>query len=327
MKKAFLYLVVFVVVGVSGLFIYLKFALPNVGQAPELKVLITPERIERGEYLATCVMACIDCHSQRDFSLYTAPVTGQPFAGGGPEFTIEAGAPGNFYAPNLTPYHLKDWTDGEIFRAITTGVSKDGRALFPAMPYLLYAKVNVEDIYAVIAYLRTLPEVESSVPDPEAQFPFSLIMNTIPKAAEGGSIPDKTDKVKYGEYVITQAACFDCHTPAKSGQYIEDRAFSGGFEFITPNGIVRSANITPDKVTGIGEWTEEMFVSYFKAFVDSAFVPHEVGEGFNTIMPWTVYGRMHEEDLKAIYAYLQSLAPIESQVNTFTPRSEMAAGD
>ena len=101
---------------------YIKFALPDVGPAPEIKVELTTERLERGEYLANTVMACVDCHSNRDLSRFAGPVTGAHFAGGGPEFVEEFGAPGDFYAPNLTPYHLKDWTDGEIYRAITAGV-------------------------------------------------------------------------------------------------------------------------------------------------------------------------------------------------------------
>ena len=78
-------------------------------------------------------MSCVDCHSHRDMTKFAGPIMEPHFIGGQDEFTEKYGAPGNFYAPNLTPYHLKDWTDGEIFRAITMGVSKDGRALFPAM--------------------------------------------------------------------------------------------------------------------------------------------------------------------------------------------------
>lgn len=325
MKKTLLILMSVLAAVVLAFLIYLKFVMPNVGSAPDLTIEATPERLVRGEYLATAVMACVDCHSQRDFSKYTAPLMGDKFAGGGPEFTVETGAPGNFFAPNLTPYHLKDWTDGEIYRAITAGVSKDGRALFPGMPYHLYGKVSDEDIYSVIAYLRTLPEVKSEVPAPEAQFPFSLILNTLPVKGEPSQVPDKSDKVKYGKYMINMAACTHCHTPAEKGEYISEMAYAGGFEFITPNGIVRSANITPDKETGIGEWTEDTFVDYFKAYGDSAFQPYEVGSGFNTVMPWTQYSKMSEEDLRAIYAYLTSLQPIKNEVLNFTPNVKMSA--
>jgi mono/diheme cytochrome c family protein len=322
--KRLIWIIPLILFGIVMIFVlYLKFALPNVGPAPDIKVEITPERLERGEYLTNTVMACIDCHSQRDMTKFSGPITGVPFAGGGEEFTEELGAPGDFYAPNLTPYHLADWTDGEIYRALTAGVSKDGRALFPVMPYHLYGQGSREDIYSVIAYLRTLPSIENTVPVSKAKFPFSLIMNTIPKKTEHNEIPQKNDKTKYGEYMITIAGCVDCHTPMEKGKLIMEKAYSGGMEFKLPTGIVRSANITPDE-TGIGLWDEEIFVSRFTAYHDSLFTPFDVKQGFNTIMPWTVYAKMDTFDLQAIFAYLQSLDPIENQVELFTPAEELA---
>jgi mono/diheme cytochrome c family protein len=308
-------LIVVIIIGV----LYVKLALPNVGPAPEITVEKTSARIERGEYLANTVMGCIDCHSHRDFTKFSGPLTGVVYGGGGEEFVEELGAPGNFYAPNLTPYHLKDWTDGEIYRAITTGVAKDGRALFPAMPAHLYGQASKEDIYSVIAYLRTLPSYESTVPGPDPKFPFNLIMNLIPKKIENGTIPSKDNIVEYGRYMITIAGCIDCHTPMEKGKYDMEKAYAGKQEFILPTGIVRSSNITPDKTTGIGNWTEEIFVNKFKIYSDSSFVLPTVNEGFNTIMPWTVYTQMDEYDLKAIYAYLQSLEPINNQFEKFSP--------
>lgn len=319
MKRLLIIIPTVLILLVIAFVLYLKYALPNVGAAPDIMVEATPERLARGEYLATTVMGCVDCHSLRDFTKYSGPLTGAPFAGGGPEFVEELGAPGNFYAPNLTPFHLGEWTDGEIYRAITAGVSKDGRALFPAMPSHLYGNSSKEDIYAVIAYLRTLDPVENTVPAPEAKFPFSLIMNTIPKKAEPREIPDKSDLVAYGEYVITSAACIDCHTPMERGQYIMEKAYAGGREFELPNGIVRTSNLTPDVETGIGAWTEETFVNRFKMYADSIYVPADVGQGFNTMMPWTMYAKIDEYDLKAIYAYLHSLEPVKNTVVKYTP--------
>ncbi len=330
--KRLLWIVPLVIVfGVLALIMYVKFALPNVGSAPDIKVESTTARLERGDYLVNSLMGCVDCHSQRDYSIFSGPATGVRFAGGGPEFVKEAGAPGNFYAPNLTPYHLKDWTDGEIYRAITAGVSKDGRALFPSMPSHLYGHASQEDIYSVIAYLRTLPSHENTVPKPEPDFPFSLIMNTLPKKIENGTIPNRENLVEYGKYVITIAACIDCHTPMKKGQFIREKAYAGNQEFILPTGIVRSANITPDRIvrsanitpdktTGIGNWTEEIFVTRFKIYSDFTFVLPKVESGFNTIMPWTIYSKIDEYDLKAMFAYLHSLDPINDPVVKFTSK-------
>ena len=81
---------------------------------------------------------------------------------------------------NLTPYHLGNWTDGEIFRAITTGVSRDGHALFPVMPYTSYAKMDPADIKDIIAYLRTLKPIHNAIPAAESDFPMNFIINTMP---------------------------------------------------------------------------------------------------------------------------------------------------
>src|SRR5690554_1631521 len=177
----YVWIFIFILLGaVLLLFVYVKFVLPDTGPAPDIVIEVTPERVERGSYLANHVMVCADCHSMRDFSRFSGPIHGDAYAGGGEEFTKEAGLPGNFYANNLTPFHLKEWTDGEIFRAITSGVSKDGRALFPVMPYPLFNQASEEDIYAVIAYLRTLPVVENSTKPSKAEFPVSVLINTMP---------------------------------------------------------------------------------------------------------------------------------------------------
>ena len=93
--KRLLWIIVLTLLTVMILFVvYLRFILPSVGPAPDIKVEITPERLNRGEYLATSVMGCIDCHTQRDFTKYSGPVTGVPFSGGSlDEFTEEAGLP------------------------------------------------------------------------------------------------------------------------------------------------------------------------------------------------------------------------------------------
>jgi mono/diheme cytochrome c family protein len=322
MKRLLWIILVILLLAVILFVAYLRFVLPSVGPAPDITVEATPERLMRGEYLATKVMGCVDCHTQRDFTKYSGPISAVPFSGGSlDEFTEEAGLPGNFYAANLTPYYLGDWTDGEIYRAITAGVTKDGRALFPVMPYHMYAQASEEDILSVIAYLRTLEPYEKNVPKSKAQFPVSLLVNTMPKKAKHGEIPSKENRIEYGKYLITVAACVDCHTPMVKGKFVMEEAYSGGLEFILPTGIVRSTNITPDKETGIGSWTEEMFVSRFKAHADSLFIPEEVPDGgFNTSMPWTMYAKMEEDDLKSIYAYLHSLEPQKKQIVRFSPK-------
>ena len=160
MKKILLTILMIIVICVAIGTSFVKFGLPNVGAAPDITIELTPERIQRGEYLANHVTVCMDCHSTRDWSLYSGPIVSGTLGKGGEYFGPEMGFPGKFYSRNITPAKLVDWTDGEIFRAITTGVSKDGKALFPVMPYLYYGKMDKEDVYAIIAYIRTIPSVD-----------------------------------------------------------------------------------------------------------------------------------------------------------------------
>jgi hypothetical protein len=320
-KKILGYGFLVIVIVIIGFVLYLKFALPNIPVQENVKVEITPERVARGKYLANSVMLCMDCHSQRNWNLFSGPPKAGTHGEGGEVFDQEMGFPGTYYAKNITPAALSDWSDGELLRAITSGVNKDGKALFPVMPYPNYAKLDKEDIYSVIAYLRTIEPVKNNVPESKSDFPMSLIIHTIPLQAEFTTRPDKSDIVAYGKYMTTAASCTDCHTPMNKGQYNMEMQFAGGMEFpLRTGGKVHSANITPDKKTGIGNWTAESFVARFKVYADSSYTPQEIQKGdFNSEMPWLMYSTMDEYDLKAIFAYLQTLKPISNKVTKFVP--------
>ena len=309
-----------VILVIGGLVAYVKWFLPDI-PLEEVRVEITPERVERGKYLANHVTVCIDCHSGRDWSKFSGPVVPGTEGKGGEVFDEKMGFPGRFVAPNITPFALKDWTDAEIYRAITAGVSKDGRALFPIMPYPFYGSMETEDIYSIIAYLRTLPEVESEPVSSEASFPFSLILHTIPKQGTPGVRPAKGVTIEYGKYLADAAACIECHTQAEKGQIIPEKAFAGGRTFPMPGGTLSSANITPDKETGIGNWTPEAFIARFKALSLENVSLGTVGPNdFNSMMPWTMYAGMDSTDLLAIYTYLRSVKPISNPVKPFIAR-------
>ncbi|MDP4283740.1 MAG: cytochrome C [Bacteroidota bacterium] len=322
MKKVILIILLLVVIIITGLAAYVKFALPNVGPAPDLKIVSTPERVVHGEYLANHVAVCMDCHSTRDWSHFSGPLEAGTLGKGGEYFSEKQGFPGKFYSKNITPANIKDWTDGEIFRMITTGVDKYGNAMFPVMPYSHYGKMDKEDIYDIIAYIRSLPPIENKTPDHEVDFPMNFILNTIPAKASFVQKPSKSDSVKYGAYLVNAAACMECHTQVKRGQIIPDLAFGGGREFEMPNGIVRSANITPDMVTGIGSWTESAFLARFDAYKDTANLPLLAPDKVNTVMPWAMYTGMDSSDLKSIYAYLRTVKPIKNMVVHFALKNE-----
>lgn len=322
-KKLVKYALLLLIIVVLGGYLYLRFGFPSVRPAENIKIEANEAMIEHGRYLAENVMLCTDCHSVRDWSMYAAPFEESKKGAGGEEFNQDMGFPGKFYSKNITPFKLKDWTDGEIFRAMVCGVNKDGEALFPMMPYQNYAQLDREDLYAVIAYIRTLESVENENKMSEPDFPMNLIMRTIPQDAEvKGKRPGKEDRTAYGKYLLTAASCMDCHSQRDHGEIIEGLELAGGMEFKFPDGnIVRSANITPHKETGIGNWTEEGFILRFRAFSDSVFTPAKLQEGqINTVMPWMRYSGMTDEDLGAIYTYLMSIKGIKNEVKKYSPK-------
>jgi mono/diheme cytochrome c family protein len=329
MKKALKWLgvtlAVFVFIILAGVS-YLKFMLPNVGDAPELKIERTPERIARGQYLANSVTVCMDCHSKRDWSQWAGPLVPGTNGGGGEPFDRKMGFPGDFYSRNITPYGLKDWTDGEIYRAITTGVTKDNEPIFPVMPYHYYGQMDQEDIYSIIAYIRTLPSVKNDVPKHDADFPFSLIMHTIPHKGEPTQKPDPSDSIAYGGYLVKASGCVECHSKFdEKQQMIAGTEFGGGRQFPLPGGTLTTPNITPD-ATGLGYWSKEKFIRTFKQYQDSSYrSPKLAMTDFNTLMPWMMYSTMTESDLSSIYQYLRTVKPISNEVTKFVPGSAVAA--
>ena len=236
-------------------------------------------------------------------------------------FDEKLGFPGHFRSPNLTPYHLKDWTDAEIYRAVTSGVSKDGHPLFPIMPYPAYGTLDTEDILSLIAYIRSLPEVQNEVPRSSPTFPMSIILHLMPGKASPGKRPPVSDSVAYGEYMVRAAGCIECHTPAEHGQIVKNLAFSGGREFQMPDGSeLVSPNITPDTETGIGKWSREAFIFRFKTYDLARYNPPVLQKGeIQSIMPWTMYAGMDSTDLSAVYRYLRSVAPVSHKVNKSRP--------
>ena len=322
-----------IIAGIAGLVIllivgglvYLNTQFPNAGPVEDIKIEATPERLARGEYLANHVALCIDCHSHRNWDYYAGPIKPGTEGIGGELFSEDMGFPGNIYSKNITSANtgIKGWADGDIFHAITTGVTKSGNALFPLMPYPNYRISDREDIYSIIAYIKTLKPVENQVKERTLKFPLNLIVNTIPKAAEFQKRPEKTDTIAYGKYMTTLASCGDCHTPQKKGEPVPGMSFAGGLKFVLPWGTVRTANITPDVETGIGSWTKDQFIKRFKSFDNDAAKqivlkpPFDEGH-FNTLMPWTQYAGMTEEDLGAIYSYLRTLQPVKNKVQKYS---------
>jgi cytochrome c2 len=145
------------------------------------------------------------------------------------------------------------------------------------------------------------------------------------------------DPAARGKYLVTIEVCNDCHTPKKMGPkgpepdmtrmlsgHPQDEALPkapvpkdawiigtnpGLTAWYGPWGVSFSANLTPDTTTGIGAWTEDMFVQSLRN-------GKHMGTGRDLLppMPWQFIGQMTDEDLKAVFAYLKTLPPIKNQV-------------
>ncbi len=303
--------------------IYFTVKYPDVDPAPSITVERTPARIERGKYLANNVAVCMDCHSTRDWTLVSGPIVPGTEGKGGDRFDESMGMPGTIYARNITPAGIGDWTDGELYRAITSGVSKDGRALFPLMPYEAFSKLSDDDLYSIIAYIRTLKPIENEVSETKLNFPVNFLIKTAPKNRVPVTTVALHTSLERGKYLVNAASCADCHTQAVEGKPVEGMEFAGGMTIPFPQGTIRTANITPDNETGIGLWSKQSFIARFKQYADTSAYRINVDVAqYYTIMPWSMYSGMTEEDLGAIYDYLQTQKPVNHHVEKFTPASQ-----
>ena len=308
--RVLLGLVGLVVLAVLGFYAYFFMLLPRDLPVPDLTIEVTPARVERGAYLANAVFGCVYCHSERDWDLFGGPPKPGTIGRGGERFDQSSGVSGLLISPNITPWHLGDWSDGEIYRAIVNGLHKDGYALFPIMPWFMYRYMSDEDAAAVIAYMRAQPPVESFRPDRRLNFPLNIIFRFYPEPLDGPvATPSSTDTVAYGEYLGKISRCEFCHTARVRGQLepVADRLYSGGVPFTMGTRTQYSMNLTPHE-TGLGNWTKEQFIGRFRLHTE----PFPVAEEDNSEMDWVAFSGMSDEDLGALWDYLQKLRPLET---------------
>jgi mono/diheme cytochrome c family protein len=271
----------------------------------------TPERLQRGKYIAENATGCMLCHSPMVMNGKDSIVTPEDKKGAGQIFP-GTGLPGRIVASNLTPDRetgVGNWTDDELARAIREGVGKDGRALFPLMPYRLFRNMSDEDLASVIVYLRSLAPVHNPLPKTEVIFPVKYFIRVVPQPVTEAVQADLSTPVSRGKYLVEIGSCIDCHTPrGPRGAPVPGIQFAGGPTLEGPWGKVASANITPDR-TGIGYYTPEMFVQTIRTGAVGGL------RKLNPVMPWEAMRGMTDEDLNAMFAYLQTLKPVEHYVN------------
>ncbi|HXO20959.1 MAG TPA: cytochrome C [Thermoanaerobaculia bacterium] len=298
---------------------------PAMRPAPTITVERTAQQVARGQYLSEHVLTCWGCHNARDWTRWGGPISGPRGEGGTDCLLRKNGFGGTVCPSNVTPdpeTGIGTWTDGEIVRALREGVDRDGRALFPFMPFYSFRRMSDEDTYAVVAYLRALPAVRHRLPTVEFDFKQTLENNKMPRPVDG-PVPaiDPADHVRYGQYLAQLTGCEFCHSPAGPDMLpLAGKLYSGGVEFFETWGVVRTANITPHE-TGIKGVTRAEFISRFKAFANIPAVAVKPPDpSRNTIMPWLEFSGMTEEDLGDIYDFLQTVPPIDHRVEKYPPK-------
>lgn len=277
--------------------------------------------LEKGEYLANHVALCIHCHSQPDDTKFSGPIVPGTEGGGGYAFTPGHGIPGTVYGRNISADKetgIGNWTDADILKAMTQGISKTGDTLFPLMPYYVYNHMAKEDLLSIIAYIRTLKQIKNKVATRQLMAPIAAFYNTadLQPSIDNNMRPPETDKVAYGGYLTAMASCADCHTPMTPKGPDMTKMYAGGHVFDLPTYKVASANITGDTATGLGKWTEEMFLAKFIPYREEKNYNFVAGKE-NTIMPLNMYAGMKDDDLKAIYAYVKTIKPITNKVEKY----------
>lgn len=115
------------------------------------------------------------------------------------------------------------------------------------------------------------------------------------------------DLISQGEYLAKASDCEVCHTASKGAP------FAGGLAFKTPFGVIYSSNITPDKTTGIGNWTEQQFSDALKHGIRAD------GQNLYPAMPYTSYSKLTDADVHAMYAYFMAMPGVKHN----PPENEM----
>lgn len=255
--------------------------------------------VERGRYVFFAA-GCVSCHT-----------ADQALAGGRPLATPF----GTFHPPNITPsreYGIGSWSSADLEQALRHGISPQGEHYYPAFPYPSYTHMTAEDMQALYAYLMTQPAADRTNPAHELNWPFSS-RPLITHWKSGGFTPgafapdaEKSAQWNRGAYLARALGhCSECHTPRgflgiPRADYYLAGTCSGPEGRLTPN-------ITPDRQTGIGDWSREE--------LDRFLATGRCPDGsFTGMLMLEVLGtscmRLTEYDRQSLVTYLQSVQPV-----------------
>lgn len=268
-------------------------------QEPEASPLL-----QRGEYVMR-IAGCRHCHTADG---------GTPLAGGR---ALETPF-GTFYTPNITAHDtagIGTWSETDFRRALGEGISPDGDHYFPSFPYTSYTKMSGEDVSALYAYLRSLPvSAERNREHDLAWFLQWRIAALVWKwlfftPGEFEASGNRSAGWNRGAYIAEALAhCGECHTPRNLlGAPVVDMAYAGNAD--GPEGEL-VPNITPDKETGIGDWSLNSLTNFLR------FGELPNGEYTSGTMDAVIsgIGKSSDEDLNALVEYLGALPAIRNKV-------------
>lgn len=309
----FLTVIVLLAVAITFTIGWRPFVGPKARALTDRKFEVTQARLERGEYLVEGSLHCFQCHSQVDKSLPGSPALLHT-KGGGRVWT-EEGFPW-LVTPNITPDKETgggNWTDDMMARAIREGIGHDGRALFPLMPYRSFSNMSDEDLASVVVYLRSIKPIEDRLPQTKTPIPLKVILNVLPEPLTAAvPTPDLSTQVKRGEYLAKISDCEGCHTPrGRMTPTIPGMEFAGGNVLGQGDAAVAATNISPDP-SGISYYDEALFLEVMHT-------GHVKARELKPVMPWVYLRKMSDDDLKAIYAYLRTLKPVQHSVDNTEP--------
>jgi mono/diheme cytochrome c family protein len=254
------------------------------------------------------VGGCTSCHAAEE-----AKGAERLRLGGGMELKTDFGT---FRVPNISPDKetgIGGWSTLDFANALLRGVSPSGAHLYPAFPYPSYARMRIEDVLDLRAFMDTLPPVSNRVTGHDLKFPFSirrgvgvwklLYLSPAPVL----QLANAPAPVRRGQYLVEGPGhCGECHT---------SRGFMGGLKKAqwlagapNPEGKGNIPNITPGP--GGLTWSEAEIVETFK----TGFTPDFDTLGGRMGKVQENLSHLADADLQAIAAYLKALPPLPDAV-------------
>ena len=252
--------------------------------------------------LVFAAAGCASCH------IGAAPSgDGVPILTGGKRFPSDFGT---FHAPNISPdvnAGIGGWTLTEFARAVTLGVSPEGKHYYPAFPYAAYQHMSPGDVSDLFAYIQTLPASETPNVPHDVGFPFNIRRGLgawkLAFVPSGYTVDTDDPILARGRYLAEGLAhCAECHTARNAVGGLDRTLWMAGAP--NPSGKGTIPNITPAAL----DWSEGDLIEYFT----SGFTPDYDSAGGEMAEVIENLSQLPETDRAAIAAYVLALPPIAS---------------